>query len=62
MYEKNYVVQKMAFNDLEYFLNNYYRKFPNYHLYQIIPEHYYNGTFAVVILELDDCFWEEGDE
>lgn len=51
MNEKDYKVVKMDFNDLERFLNNYHKEFPNYHIYQIVPEHCYDGAFAVVILE-----------
>ena len=51
MNEKDYRVVKMDFNDLERFLNNYYKEFPNYHIHQILPEHCYDGAFAVVILE-----------
>lgn len=51
--EKKYKVEKMDFNDLEKFLNNFLKEFPNYHIYQILPEHCYDGAFAVVILEHD---------
>jgi hypothetical protein len=51
MNEKDFKVEKMDFNDLEWFLNNYHNKFPNYYIYQILPEHCYDGAFAVVILE-----------
>lgn len=53
-FEPNYKVKKMDFNDIEYFLNNYHKEFPHYHLYQIIPKHCYDGALAVVILEHDD--------
>jgi hypothetical protein len=54
MFEPNYKVKQMNFDDIEYFLNNYHEKFPHYHLYQIIPKHCYNSALAVVILEHDD--------
>lgn len=51
MIKTNYKVRMVGFDSLEYFLNNYYKEFPNYHIYQIIPKHCYNGALAVVILE-----------
>ena len=49
----NYKVIKTNFDNLEMLLNNLYLEFPQYHIYQILPEHSYDGALAVVILELD---------
>lgn len=54
MFTAKFKVIRTDFDQLEKFLNNYYTEFPNYHLYQILPEHCYDGAFAIVILEYDD--------
>jgi hypothetical protein len=59
MFVTEYKVIRVDFDSLENFLNNYYREFPQYHLYQILPEHCYDGAFAIVVLELDT---EKGGE
>ena len=50
---KQYRVVKTDFNDFENLLNNLNELYPHYHIYQILPEHCYDGALAVVILELD---------
>lgn len=59
MFSDEYKVIRTDFDHLERFLNNYYQEFPHYHLYQILPEHCYDGAFAIVILEYGD---EKGGE
>lgn len=49
-----YKVFRTDFLNLEYNLNKWYQDFPNYHLYQILSETYYNSTLVVVIFEHDD--------
>lgn len=46
-------VLKTDFDNLEEVLNKIELKFPEYNIYQILPEHSYDGALAVVILELD---------
>lgn len=46
----NYKVIKTDFDHLEELLNNLYKYYPQYHIYQILPEHSYDGALAVVIL------------
>ena len=50
---KQYRVVKSDFDNLEELLNNLDELFPHYHIYQILPEHSYDGALAVVVLELD---------
>lgn len=61
MRETEYKVIRMGFEHLETFLNNVYAEFPHYYIYQILPEHCYDGAFAVVILRLED-YWKGGAE
>lgn len=49
-----YKVIRAGFDGLENLLNNLYKHYPHYHIYQILPEHCYNGAIAVVILELNE--------
>ncbi len=49
-----YKVIKIDFDNLEELLNNLYLTHPQYHIYQILPEHSYDGALAVVILVLDE--------
>ena len=46
-------VIKTDFNNLENLLNKLDEHYPKYNLYQILPEHSYDGALAIVILELD---------
>ena len=54
MTEYKFKVIRTDFDHLENWLNNLYELYPNYHIYQILPEHSYDGALAVVILELDE--------
>lgn len=60
MIETDFKVIRTDFDQLEKFLNNFYVEFPHYSLYQILPEHCYDGAFAIVILKLDD-YWKGGE-
>ena len=51
MYETKYKVIKIDFDHLEDFLNSLYMEYPFYYIDQILPEHRYDGTLAVVILK-----------
>lgn len=44
-------VIRTDFEHLENLLNS--GVYPEYHIYQILPEHSYNGALAVVILKKD---------
>ncbi len=59
--DMEFKVIRMDFDNLENFLNNYYLEFPHYDIYEIIPEHYYAVSFAVVILKLN-TYWKGGAE
>ena len=54
-------VIRMDFDNLENILTIYYLKFPHYDIYEIIPEHSYDGAVAVVILKLN-AYWKGGEE
>lgn len=49
--EPEYKVIKTDFDHLEGFLNSLYKEYPLHHIFQILPEHCYDGTLAVVILK-----------
>ena len=49
--EPKYKVIKTDFDHLEGFLNSLDDEYPLYGVYQILHEHRYDGTLAVVILE-----------
>lgn len=51
MMESQYKVIKTDFDHLESLLNSLYMDYPEYCIYQILPEHCYDGTLAVVILK-----------
>ena len=53
MNKQRYKVVRTDFKSLERFLNSFTETYPNYHVYQILSEHCYNGAYAVVILELN---------
>lgn len=44
-------VIRTDFDNLEKLLNS--GDYPHYHIYQILPEHSYDGDFAIVILKKD---------
>jgi hypothetical protein len=48
-----YKVLKTDFNHLEELLNSLYVNYTGWSLYQIIPEHCYDGALAVVILQME---------
>jgi hypothetical protein len=53
MFLTEYKVIKTDFNNLEDVLNSLYINYPQYYLYQILPEHSYDGALAIVILKLN---------
>jgi hypothetical protein len=59
--DTEFKVIRMGFDHLEKFLNNCYLEFPHYDIYEILPEHSYDGAFAVVILKLN-TYWKGGAE
>lgn len=46
-----YITLRTDFEGLEMALNSIAIRYPGYHLYQIIPEHCFNGCLFVIILK-----------
>lgn len=55
---KKYAVMRVDFRDLEHWLNQISELYPTYHLYQVVPEHCYDGAVAVIIMELNQGFYD----
>lgn len=46
-----YKVLKTDFNHLEEVLNSIDKDYEEWDLYQILPEHCYDGAFAIIVLQ-----------
>lgn len=49
-----YKVVRTDFGSLENLLNILDVEYPDFHLYQVLPEHSYDGALAVVILKRNE--------